>query len=427
MNSGPAIYDGFPWTGQWWPARPFFLRTRTYTGLCEATTRAARLVLAACARRAGTAGELREALGVPPAQVPLLDPDEPVGEHLLAAIRADIVTEDGVPRIVEMNIDGSVGGVPRADLLAPRFLAFFREQPVPVRLTSPPPATEARSASIRASLGLAPGAHVVIPAFTVGIPPGIEDHRAFSRLQAPVCESLGRHGIDAVAFPLERLATGTGGRLVADGRVVDGVFRLFDAFSQPASPGLDALTRAVRARTTLMYTSDATHLLGNKMVLAWLWADLGRLPGPDRDFVRRHIPWSAPAGAVPAAEALARQATLVLKPAGGYGGTGVVLGPAVSPGEWRRALDAAAAGGPHVLQQFVPGDSVTLSFTHAATGQTRTAAVPFVLGPFVFGGRATTVLVRHGTPAAQPVLSAARGAFPNTALLAADDAPLADL
>lgn len=407
-----SIYEGFPWTGQWWPDRPFMLRTTTFGELCEATTRAARLVLAACARRAGTAGELREALGVPPAQVPLLDPDEPVGAHLLAAIRPDIVTENGVPKFVEINIEGSVGGVPRADLLAARFLARYRG------LTAPPPATEARSASIRASLGLAAGAHVVIPAFSVGTSPGLEDHAAFIKFQAPVCESLGRHGLDAVAFPLDRLAAGGGGRLVADGRVVDGVFRLFDAFSQPDSPGLAALTGAVRARTTRMYTSEATFLLSNKMVLAWLWADLGQAPGPDGDFVRRHIPWTAPASTV--ARAHQRRAELVLKPAGGYGGAGVVLGPAVTPGQWRRALNAAT--GTDILQRYVAGDQVTLEFSHAATGRTRTASVPFVLGPFVFGGRAATVFVRHGTPESGPVLSTSRGAFPNTALLTDGDA-----
>jgi hypothetical protein len=425
-----SVYDGFPWPAdEWRPTRPFVIRERTFRELGQVTTRAARLVLAACARRGGTAGELRDALAVPAAHLPFLDEDEPLTDHLLAAIRPDIITESGVPRIIELNIDGAVGGAPRVDLLARRFLAFYRAAPFAdsLGLTAPPPAIEARSASIRSCLGLGQGAHVVIPAFSVGTTPGIEEYEAFSRFQAPVCESLGRHGLDTTTFPLERFATDERGRLLADGQVVDGVLRLFDAFSQPSSAGLDALIRAVRARTVRMYTSEAGLLLHNKMVLAWLWEDLDRLSGPDREFVRRHIPWSVPAEAVTPPEALARQATLVLKPASGSGGTGVVVGRAVAPEAWRDALDSAAAVGQHILQEFTDGDRVTMSFAHPGTGETRTARVRFILGPFIFGGQAAGVFVRHGTPDAGPVLNTARGAFPNMALLARDDAATVDL
>jgi hypothetical protein len=425
-----TVYDGFSWTaGQWSPARPFVIRERKFRELGEVTMRAARLVLAACTRRGATAGELRDVLGVPAGDLPFLHEDEPVADHLLAAIRPDIVTESGVPRIVELNIDGSVGGAPHADLLAARFLDFYRSAPLAdsLGLTVAPPAIEARSASLRSLLGLDQGAHVVIPAFSVGTAPGIEEYQAFARFQAPVCESLERLGLDTAAFPLERFATDERGRLLADGRVVDGVLRLFDALSQPGSAGLDALIRAVRARTVRMYTPEAARLLGNKMVLAWLWEDIGRLSGPDREFVRRHIPWSAPAEAVPRPEALARQPTLVLKPAHGSGGTGVVIGRAVPAEAWQHALDSAAALGQHILQEFTDGDRVRLWFTHAGTGETRAAKVRFILGPFIFGGRAAAVVVRHGTPDTGPVLNAVRGAFPNTALLARDDAAAADL
>jgi uncharacterized circularly permuted ATP-grasp superfamily protein len=126
-------------------------------------------------------------------------------------------------------------------------------------------------------------------------------------------------------------------------------------------------------------------------------------------------------------DAVARQARLVLKPAGGYGGTGVTVGPAVPADTWRRTLDQAAADGQYVLQELVDGDCAELGFTHRETGEVRTARVKFVLGPFVFSGAAAGVFVRHGTPDTGPVINATLGAFPSTALLASDDARGADL
>lgn len=426
--SAPAsLYDGVVWGGHhWWPSRPLLLRQETLAGLHELTEHAARLILEACTRRAATAGELREALEVPPGQAPLLDPDEPLAEHLLAAIRPDIVTQAGVPKFVEVNIEGSLGGVPHADLLSSRYLEFYSQRGI-TGLESAGAATATRSRLIRDSLWLEPGAFVVIPAFGVGMHPGLDDHRVFAAWQEPSCVSARLLGLDMATFPLSELTVDGRSRLLAGGRVADGVFRLFDAATQPASPGLDALAQAVRARTIAMFTPEATFLLSNKIVLAWLWEDADRLPGPDRAFIRRHVPWTARAQTVSQSEALAGQDHLVLKPGGGYGGTGVIVGPAVPARTWRHEIDQAAARGGYVVQEYVAGDTITMSFTHRETGEVRTDAVRFVLGPFVFGGQAAGVFVRHGAPGTGAVLNGLQGAFPNTALLAADSAEHADL
>jgi hypothetical protein len=428
----PGLFDGFAWRGgHWWPSRPLVIRTGTFRDLCDLTERAARLVLASCRRRAATAGELREALGVPREHVPLLDPGEPLGEHLLASMRPDIVTVGGVPKIVELNIDGAVGGAGHVDLLTARFLDLYAETGAAAAdgLHAPPPAVDTRSEAIRDCLGLPAGARVVIPVFGVGVVPGLEDPRKFIEWLRPVCQSQRRQGLDTIAFRLDRLRTDDRRRLRADGQVMDGVLRLFDAVSQPPSPGLDALIRSVHAKTVRMFTSETTILLTSKIPLAWLWEDIGELGEPDREFVRRHIPRTERFGATRLAQAAARRAGLVLKPADGHGGTGVLVGPAVTAGQWRAGLDAAAGpqAGPHVLQDYVDGDRAAMSFYHDETGEIRTAEVGFVLGPFVFGGNGASVLVRQGTPDTGAVLNAVRGAFPNTALLAADDARAADL
>lgn len=429
-----SLFDGFILAGvRWRPARPLVLRPGTYRLLCELTERVALLVLAACRRRASTAGELRAALGVPAEQVPMLDPGEPVGEHLLVAMRPDIVTESGVPKFLELNIDGAVGVGGHVDFLGSRFADFYEQlsgagagQP---GVSAPPSVLDVRSAAIRSFLRLPAGAHVVIPAFQVGALPGMEDIEAFAKVQETACESGRRHGLDVTVFPLSRLATGPGERLLADGRAVDGVLRLFDSFSQPHSTGLDALIRAVRAGTVAMFTPEATILLTSKVPFTWLWDDIDLLSRPDQDLVRRHVPWTARLETVRTADAIARRPSLVLKPAEGYGGTGVVLGPAVTAGRWRQELDRAADAGHYVLQEHVACDTVALPFVDAGDGELRMASVPFVFGPFVFGRRPAGVLVRHGTPGsgADPVLNVMQGAFPNAALVSQEDAGAADL
>jgi hypothetical protein len=407
------------------------MRARTFHDLCALTERAARLVLASCRRRASNAGELREALGVPARHVPLLDPGEPLGEHLLVSIRPDIVTVRGIPKIIELNIDGAVGATGHADFLTARFLDFYRETGIAAGngLHSPPSAVDTRSAAIRDCLGLQPGARVVIPVFGVGIVPGLENPQKFIEWLQPVCDSQRRYGLDTIAFRLDQLATDDQQRLLADGQVMAGVLRLFEAFSQPPSAGLDALIRSMRAKTVRMFTPESTVLLTNKLPLAWLWEDISSLDERDREFIRRHIPRTMRFDAARKTQAAGCQADLVLKPADGYGGTGVLVGPASTAQEWRAGLDTAAKpqARPHILQDYVDGDTVAMGFAHDETGEVRTAEVGFVLGPFIFDRKAAAVLVRHGTPGTGAVLNAMQGAFPSTALLAVGDAGAADL
>ncbi|MYS72288.1 hypothetical protein GTY88_17950, partial [Streptomyces sp. SID5926] len=126
-------------------------------------------------------------------------------------------------------------------------------------------------------------------------------------------------------------------------------------------------------------------------------------PGPEGDALLRH--------------ALAHRTELVLKPVGGYGGGGVVLGPEVRDEEWRRALEDAQWAGRHILQTHVTPDRLALDFRDQETGALEHAEVPFVVGPFMFGGAPSGVLVRHGVPGGGPVLNAHHGALMSSVVL----------
>ncbi|MFF7868655.1 hypothetical protein ACFZCT_19675 [Streptomyces qaidamensis] len=424
-RTAAALFDGVHGVdGPWRPIRPLLLTSDDYRRTADLSARAARLVLDAALRRARTAGELLAALGSRPEAFPLLDHDAPLDGHLLAAIRPDILMEHGTPRFVELNVDSALGGVLQADLVPDRFLRHYRRTPLPggPALTAPPSAVEARAEALRSFLALPAGAAVLLPHYRVGNLPGLaEDPARFAVWLAPVFRSARRHGIELFSHPLEDLTTGRDGRLRAGGRPVDGVFRSFVSHGQGTSPGLAALARAVSTGAVGMFTPEATMLLTNKKTLAWLWEDLDRLPPREREFVTAHIPRTvrleATAGRAAPREALTGRSRLVLKPADGFGGRGVVIGAAVSDATWHAEVERAARRGGHVLQEHVEPDRVRLGFVHTPSGEVTHAEVPYVLGPFLYGLRASGVLVRHGTPSAGPVLNAGAGVVMNSVLL----------
>lgn len=418
-------FDGVPSsTLDWDPVRPLFMDRGHYLEFVRITGRLAWLVLQSCRRRAGTAGELLAALGMDPADLPLLDRSAPLSDELLMSIRPDAVYCDGVPKFLELNIEGAVGGSPHVDVLSARFMAEYERAGLGAGLSAADPSVQARFAALSDWLGPRPGRRLVIPVFPAGTAPGLgEDPGRFIAWLAPWCAAGRRHGLDTLAFPLADLRTGPGGRLLTDGVPVDAVLRLFSCSLQPPSPGLDAFTEAVTARQVVMHTPEAAGLLMNKRTLAWLWSDLDLLTESDRRLVTTHVPHTVclPAGAGPGDPLLRRakaaQGKLVLKPGHGGSGTGVVVGPAVSPQAWDIALEHAAAHGGYVLQDYAEPDTTPMDFVHRASGAKCTADVPFVAGPFVFGGRPAGMLVRHGGPESGAVLNAGLGAVITTALL----------
>ena len=418
-------FDGVPSsTLAWDPARPLFMDRGHYLEFVRTTSRLAWLVLRSCRRRAGTAGELLAALDMDPADLPLLDASAPLGDELLMSVRPDAVYCGGVPKFLELNIEGAVGGSPHVDVLSKRFMTEYERAGIAAGLCAADPSVQARFAALSDWLWHRPGRRLVIPVFPAGTVPGLgEDPARFIAWLAPWCAAGRENGIDTLAFPLADLRSGPGGRLLADGRPVDAVLRLFSCTQQPPSPGLDAFTGAVLARQVAMHTPEAAGLLMNKRTLAWLWSDLDLLTEPDRRLVSTHVPRTVclPSGAGPAdpllRQARARRAGLVLKPGHGGSGAGVVVGPAVSQQAWDNALDHAAAHGGYVLQDYAEPDTTPMDFVHRDTGDRCTVDVPFVAGPFVFGGRPAGMLVRHGGPDGGAVLNAGLGAVITTALL----------
>ncbi|MCX5406820.1 hypothetical protein OHA37_23465 [Streptomyces sp. NBC_00335] len=416
------VFDGVAGAaGPWWPLRPMVFSAAFHQELGELSDRLAVLVLEACRRRAGTAGELLDLLGVPAEQMPLLRKDEPLGDHLIEATRPDVVLERGIPKFVEINIDGAVGGTAQADLVSSRFHSVLEAELPELSLTVPPSAVDSRFAQIRAQFDGAGEVHLAIPMYAHGILPGAATEADRIRRHQPMVDSARRLGIVAVPCPWRELGNDADFRLVSGETRFDAVLRLFITAVEPPSAGFTALINSVQHGAVQMHTPEASWLLSNKAVLAWLWEDIERLAPEDRQFVHTHLPLTV--AVTPEQEDTVRQVIpdrqdWVLKPANGHGGDGVVLGRAVDDETWRTALRRAVAKGGHVLQRFVQADRTDMAFYDDRTGTVRSESVPFVLGPFLFGRQISNIFVRHSCPGGGQVINALQGSAMNTVLIA---------
>ena len=416
IESGKAnwagIYDGVATKNKRWrPLRPPVMTRTAYDELTGLTARLARLVLDACRRRASTVGELRERLGVPAGLIEFLDESAPLTDDLVVAVRPDVLMSDGVPKFVECNVDSALGGAFDSDGIAQRFLAAYSD--VPVSLSVPESAVDARFHAMRDQLGLADGATSVILFHMGSDYPDTQDGHKLIELLAPVRDRGRAAGLDVVVYPLEWL-TFSGGRLWAGPTALDSVLRMFIPQDVPHGDGYDALVAALSAGATRMFTPSATWLLANKATFAWLWEDVSSLSSSDADLVRGHVPFTQPA-----ALSVGPRADLVLKPTGTYGGAGVVVGREVTDSEWDAALRAAVASGGHIVQAFVPVDRLDMQFVEMATGAVRSASVPYCVAPYLFGGRAAGAYLRFAVPdaASGSIVNLGQGALTSGLLL----------
>lgn len=421
VESWEHVYDGVATHNkEWRPLRPPIMSAAAYRSLTDISATVARLILAACLRRATTAGELRRALGLPVGHIDLLGEDLPLTEELIGGVRADILLADGTPYVVEANIDSALGGAHDSDGVARRFLASYDDDPVlaGIGLAAPPSAVDARYEAVRSALSLTGEDRLAMVFTTGGTYPGSQDGQAMIDLLKPFSERGRELGLDMRVFPVEWLTLDDAGRLCVDDGPIDAVLRMFVPQGTKPSSGLDALGTAVRTRTVRMFTPTASWLLASKSIFAWLWDDLDILDPTDAEVVRSHVPQTKVLSGDLREDAIANQSHLVLKPSDAYGGVGVFVGPEVPEDAWCRALDAALTEGGYILQSYIPVDHLTMQFIKIATNETQEAPVPFCIAPYLFGGEPAGAYLRFAVPGAGPVVNVGQGALTSGLLLA---------
>ena len=416
---------------RWEPLRPMVIGERAHRSLGSLAARLLALAVDACRRRASTLGELHHLLRFPH-ELPLMDPDRPlVTEELTRYARPDFLIEQARPRLLEFNNSTRLGG----GTVTPR-LAEAYAQLCPQSGLHPPPSTvTARSAALvrllRAGTGNGNPGRLLMPAYRA-INKSAGTIQRYETVKRVILADARRVGLEVVQADLVDLHLDAAGRLLAADKPVDVVMPRWgsDRIVEDGG-GLAALRSADRARTIEFFPRTESALISSKAILSWLHedCDAGLLAAADRALVRAYVPWTTCLGldGDPAAQrrvlsvATDERHRLVAKPAVGKSGTDVFFGSQTSKQDWTSAVIDAARESPVVLQHRVESDRITMPFHDRESGQRVTAQVPFVLGPYLIDGAAASVAVRHMGPdvASQDVvISASRGAYQSTALLA---------
>ncbi|MFG2116795.1 glutathionylspermidine synthase family protein [Streptomyces sp. NPDC048718] len=278
--------------------------------------------------------------------------------------RADLYHDGTGFRLLEFNLSSALGGLETAELNRllledPKLADFATEEGLAF-----PDSLGAVARLIRETADNAGHdggtLRVALMDWHTGYPKTEPEIRVLARL-------LGEHGIEAVPCHTGQVREADG-RILADGRPVDLVYRFFtlgeltadSASSARADELLDAFTRC----DVPVLSPLSTSLYSNKRALAMLWDDrcLSTYDATERALVERLLPWTRELRPGPAlvrgertdliAYCERNRSRLVLKPSHGLGGVGTVLGRGVSDGEWSDALNRASEGR-YIVQELV--------------------------------------------------------------------------
>jgi hypothetical protein len=217
--------------------------------------------------------------------------------------------------------------------------------------------------------------------------------------QAIVCEAMNALGHDAVIADPDELSF-DGRALWFKGRAVRCVVR--DSLEELLLPQFltdsAALLEAWRAGSVQVLNPAASILADHKVLLAQLGDEdvLSSLSPVDRQVVRETIARTRAFSPDLREEALAHQASFVLKPSDGYGGFDVVVGPRVDAEAWRAAVDRGARSG-WILQDYVRPPSEAFPIPNVR-GEVVLEARNVVVSAWLHGGAFSGVYARvhHG-------------------------------
>lgn len=401
--------------GDRYATRPAFLEADQVRGLESDLARLFTLLTSLPRRLFG--GDLRalgRAVGMIPYQI---DAVERTAEDLpLSLGRADLYTEGDGFRLLEFNIVSAVGGLEipelnRVLLRHPALAQFIAEVGLDYVDTMAHVADVIKDECERGDVGSTP---VVVITDTP------ENFAPFEKRFQFMAKIWSQMGLDGIACPLDRFEE-RAGRLFADGRQVDVVYRYFlieDLLDPDSQRLIEPILRVAEKGNVGLISRMDTELYGSKAMLALLSDEVSQpaFTAEEAELIDRLLPWTRMLREGPSTAdgvavdlmryAQANQPTLVLKPSLMHGGIGVVPGWTVSPQRWQECL-RTCCGGPYVLQRRVR--PVTESFPVAGKPGT-VEPVALNWGVFLTRGTYAGAFLRGTTDPDAGVVSRATGA-----------------
>ncbi|MFD9305181.1 hypothetical protein ACFWCB_21390 [Streptomyces sp. NPDC060048] len=374
------------------PVRPVVLDRGTARNITRAAAEVVRLAAAECARRAASPAELCELLGMPVS--PMLTDRASWNRWALDQARPDVVLTGGVPKVLECNVSGAIGGVEQTARLESAFWSW----PGVRGLTHRHRMWGGHTISARRQL-------LVDIARSRGVdrPPQLAVAGWSEANFSDVITDAASHEAPCVFVTQEELTEDDGLR-TAHGLRIDVLLQKFvTADSYAKGEPMAALEAAVARDSTFIAAPEISTLYSDKKVLAWLTQRAPDLPPAERRIIEDHVPWTAELadrkvyrhGAQHELLRLVehRQSDFVLKPTGGHSGHGVLIGRETAKGQWLDAVQNALDGR-HVVQEFCEPDRFPVAVCDLASGAVEVIDVPHLISPMLIRGVGTGFLAR---------------------------------
>lgn len=395
------------------PLRPMVMRREALDELGSAARELVSLVERVCRRLTEDPWELARLSGMRPDQVPFIGAGGVEDEWSFAAcnVRPDAYIVDGTPMFLECNFGAANSGPITSHMLRKTYHSLYGISPRPLRGEAEG-AFEARADFYR-RICEKRGVPLRVAILGTMREEDIDDPRYFG-VEAEYLESV---GIESSFVEPEELAD--------DPRRWSVVQKHFlpEEWIRLGIP-LEGISKAHRESAFMV--SDSGLSLSSKRVFAWLGSGQVPLSQSEREFVRRHVPWTREVVAGPVdfegrehgieELALRSREKFVLKPVNACGGEGVVVGRATTDERWKAALTAALGSRNHVLQEYIEPDAGRMEFWDRASGRVRDLEVDYVLGPYIVDGVSAGCTVRHVQKGRNGVVNHARGAALNIVL-----------
>ncbi|GAB3951204.1 hypothetical protein GCM10029976_087210 [Kribbella albertanoniae] len=274
-------------------------------------------------------------------------------------LRADVFSAGGQAKVIELNRGNGLGSIDssllhEALLGQPGFEAFAHDHELSYADTLQLVADQLIAAGTAPDGG--PPSVALIEESGARDKPGGATER--------MCRNLRSRGLTIALGELRDLSE-RNGRIYLDGDTrVDVIFRYFDATNVvPGDTTMAALTRAQYSGALVLFPPLDTDVSARKATLGLLrephvWS---ALTPDERALIERRVPWTRMIGRdrrLLIDECRSRRQELILKPADGFQGAGVVIGTNVSDQEWQAHLESPALQTYLVQQRVVPDEEL---------------------------------------------------------------------